>query len=98
MIDLQDLIVNGHNDVEFGTVAFFLKKHAGGVTTVDTQKIHTHKVANNTKALEIILGIFKAMAAAKDSGNVTLTVTFNKGDANKVMVQDIKHVTEKEWG
>lgn len=97
MIDLPKLIANGHQGLDFGTVTYYVKKHEGEVTTVDTQRIQTEKVADNTKAMEIVLQLFKSMSVSYQSGNVTLTVAFDKGQANKVMVQDLKHETAKDW-
>jgi hypothetical protein len=97
-MDINKIIADSHQGLDFGVVTLFIKKHEGEVSTIDTQLIHTEKVENTTKALEMVLQLFKGMSAAKASGNVTFTVTFNGGDAKKVMVQDTKHHTAKKWG
>lgn len=97
-MDLPKILAESHQDLPFGMVQLNIKKHDGEIVTVDALKVSTHKVPNNTKALEIVLSLFRAMDKSKSSGNVTFTVTFKDGDANKVMVQDIAHHTSKRWG
>ena len=90
MDDLQELITKMHQDIDFGTVTVFIKKHEGRVFNVDANKYFTHKVADSTEALKIIATLLKGAKAAQDTGSITFTIELNKGDSKKVIVQDTK--------
>lgn len=91
--ELNQLINEAHRDMQFGTMVFYVKKHQGEVSTIDTQKIFVNKTKDNTEAVQIIVQLIKGIKeSAKDKDSLSLTVDFVRGDARTVSVQDMQRV------
>jgi ArsR family metal-binding transcriptional regulator len=89
---LDQIIQDAHSSMSYGTVSLTVKKHEGNITTVDTTKITSNQVTGNAQALTVIGSMLKLMHEAEESGNLTFTVTLDKGDAKRLMTQDFKRV------
>ena len=85
---LEALILKAHDAMQFGTVTFTLKKSRGLVTTVDTTKITDRKVTGNAQALTLVGSMLKMLADAHETGNLTFTITMQKGEAGHLMTHD----------
>lgn len=88
--DLEDLIDEAEAAMDFGTVQLTLKKNFGSITTVDISKITRRKVTSNAHALTIIGTMLKLLAEAGDTGNLTFTITLDKGDSKELMTHDFR--------
>jgi hypothetical protein len=95
--DLMSIINEARGGIPYGIVHLDLKIHDGELITVDTTKHASHKTPKgNTEALSIVTSLFKSVITGKESANLTFTVTFNKGDATRILVQDVKRTAMKE--
>lgn len=88
--DINSLINHAHQDIEYGTVTVFIKKHMGKVANIDSNKYFTHKVEDSKQALQIVATLLKGAKAAEDNSSITFTIEIHKGESNKVIVQDTK--------
>lgn len=86
--DLEAIIAEAHQAVEFGTVTLTLKKSQDRVVTVDTTRITRRKVTGNAQALTLIGSMLKLLKEAEDTGNLTFTISLNKGEAEQLMTHD----------
>lgn len=84
----ESLVKKAHEAVQFGTVTFTIKKAHGVVRTVDTTKITDRKVTGNAQALTLIGSMLKMLAEAGETGNLTFTITLQKGEAGHLMTHD----------
>lgn len=97
MADLLEIINSARAGVPYGVVHLDLKIHDGELITVDSTKYASHKTPKgNTEALAIVTQMFKGIISAKESANLTFTVTFKKGDANRILIQDMKRTDMRE--
>lgn len=87
---LQELIAEAERDLLYGTVQFTLKKSAGNITTVDTTRITRRKVSGNAEALTTIGTMLKLLRESGETGNLTFTVTLDKGEASQLMTHDFR--------
>lgn len=94
--DLMSVINDLRSGIPYGVVHLDLKIHDNELITVDGTKYASHKTPKgNTEALAMVTTLFKSVIDSKDSANLTFTVTFNQGTANRVLVQDIKRFDMK---
>lgn len=93
---LEELIKDAASALDFGTVQLTLKKNQGVVVTVDTTRIARRKVAGNAEALTIIGTMLKLLREAGETGNLTFTVTFDKGDTNQLLTHDFRRTNIKD--
>lgn len=89
--DLMSIIHEARAGLPYGIVHLDLKIHDGELITVDSTKYASHKTPKgNTEALAMVTQLFKGVITNKESANLTFTVTFDKGDAKRLLVQDVK--------
>jgi len=88
--ELEVLIHEAHEALQFGTVHLTLKKAAGNITTVDLTKITRRKVGGNAEALTIIGTMLKLLKEAGDTGELTFTITMDKGDSTQILMHDFR--------
>lgn len=80
-------------NMDYGTAQLFLKKHDGGVTSLDAVKQTSYKTnGGNIEALQIVNALLKALIDSHATGSTTFTVSFEMGNANRVIVQDFKRI------
>ena len=97
MSDLMQIINNARAGMPYGVVHLDLKIHDGELITVDHSKYSSYKTPKgNTEALAMVTQLFKTVIAGKESANLTFTVSFEKGDAKRIQVQDIKRINMKK--
>lgn len=89
-MDLDNLLKNSHTDIEYGSVAIFIKKHGGKISNVDANRFYTHKVQDNKQALQIVATLLKGIMNSKETGSLTFTIEHSKGESRTVIVQDNK--------
>lgn len=88
--DLIAIVQEAADGLAFGTVNLTLKMNSNHITTVDLTKISRRKVDSNAQALSLIGTMLKLLSEAKDTGNLTFTITMNKGQAEQLMTHDFK--------
>lgn len=92
--DLMTLIHEARAGVDYGIVNLALKIHDGELTTVDTSKWSSIKTPKgNTEALANVTNLIKGVVTNKESGSLTFVITFEKGNAVRMQVQDSKRIT-----
>lgn len=74
----------------FGTVHITLKKNNDIVTTADLTKIGRRKVSGSAQALTLIGSMLKLLKENDESGNLTFTITLEKGDSTQLMTHDFR--------
>ena len=92
-MDLMDIINNLRSGVDYGVVNMQLKYHDSELSTVDATKMSSYKTPQgNTEALALVTHLMKAVQNANETATLTFSIAFEKGRANRVMVQDFKRV------
>lgn len=97
MIDLEKVIKDVHQGLDFGTVQLVIKKHESTISTIDVQSTPNHKVKDNEEALAMIIQLLKGMRASQVDGNLTFSLTLKSGETTNVYVQDIKRHNAKDY-
>lgn len=87
---LEDIISNAHDALQFGTVTLTIKKDYGNVRTVDLTRISRRNVNGSAQALTLIGSMLKMLGEVKDTGNLTFTISFNKGEATQLLTHDFR--------
>lgn len=90
--DMFNLIEQQLAQVPYGTIQFTIKRHDSHTTSIDGQKLTSHKTETNEQALSIILALLKSAQINQESGNLTFTIVLDKGSSSRVIVQDLKRV------
>lgn len=88
--DLEALITEAHEALQFGTVHLTLKKAAGNITTVDLTKITRRKVTGSSEALTVIGTMLKLLKESGDTGELTFTISLDKGDSSQILMHDFR--------
>lgn len=91
-MDLMSFIEKMSSGVDFGTIQFTVKRHDSHVSSVDAQKMTSHMTTGNEQALSIVIALLKAAKATEETGNMTFTINLDKGEASRVIVQDMRRV------
>jgi len=86
----EDLIRQAEESVQYGTVMLVLKRKDDNTTTIDLTKVTQHNVASNAEALTIVGTMLKMLAQAGESGNLTFTITLDKGHSKQLLMNDFK--------
>jgi hypothetical protein len=92
MSDIFDLLEKQLNSLPFGTLGITVKRHDSHNASLDFQKITSHKVDGNDKALAIVIALLKSLQANKETGFLTFTITMTEGNATRVQVQDTQRI------
>lgn len=87
---LHQVIDDAAEGMQFGTVHLTIKKNRDMITTVDTTKISQRKVSGNAQALTLIGSMLKLLAQAGETGNLTFTITLQKGEAQQLLTHDFR--------
>lgn len=87
---LDEVIQSAEEGLQFGTVTLTLKKSDGNITTVDVTKISRRRVSGNAQALTLVGSMLKLLSESRDTGNLTFTITLNKGQAEQLMTHDFR--------
>lgn len=87
---LEEVIIKAHTDVLFGNVNVQVKKAGGHVTTVDVTKTSRQKVSGNAEALTMIGTMLKLLCQAEETGNLTFTITMDRGEATQFLTHDYR--------
>ena len=90
---LQQIIEEATKHMPFGTVHITLKQAHSSTVTVDLSKVTSRKVDGNAQALTMVGTMLKMIGQAGDTGNLTFTITVDKGTAKNVMVNDFDRKT-----
>lgn len=88
--DLNELIAEAVDGMQFGTVHITLKKNRDLITTVDITKNSSRKVNGSAQALTLIGSMLKLLAAANETGNLTFTITLQRGEAQQLLTNDFR--------
>lgn len=89
---ILELIHKAEQETPYGTIALTIKRHESRTTTIDLTKITSQPVSGNAQALTIIGTMLRLLAESKESGNLTFTITLEKGNAKRLLPQDFKRV------
>ncbi len=92
MNPMLDLITRLEQSVDYGTVQLTIKRHDSHTTSVDGQKLTSHKTDGSQQALSIVIALLKAAQANRESGSLTFTIVLNDGVSDRVVVQDVKRL------
>jgi hypothetical protein len=95
---LHEIVDEAVAGIDFGTVTLTIKRSNSLSTTVDLTKITRRKVQDNAQALTLVGTMLKLLKEAEDTGNLTFTVTVNKGNATELMVHDFDRKNLREEG
>lgn len=102
-MNLEEIIKNAHTDVSYGVVNIVIKKHAGKISTVDSDKNITYKTERgNVEGLTVIGTIIKKTSEAlklrpvDNPPTLTFTVFYDrKGEIRQINVNDFNRVNLK---
>lgn len=75
------------DNVPFGEIQLTIKKHHNRVSTVDFHQYESEKFPSNQEAVSHLLQLLKEMQDATQSGSLTFTVVFDKGDITRIVRQ-----------
>jgi hypothetical protein len=89
---LDTIIREAEAAMEFGTVTMTLKKKDGVVKSVDMTRISSNKVDGNTQALTMVGTMLKLLCEAKETGDLTFTITLMDGESDRVLTHDFRRV------
>jgi hypothetical protein len=90
--EMLQIIETSLSSMPYGTVSFTIKRHESRTTTIDSTKITSNQVDGNAQALTVIGTMLKLMKEARETGNLTFTITLERGEAKRLMNQDFKRV------
>lgn len=88
--DLEQIISEAHKALAFGNVMLTLKKSNGNITTIDLTRITRRKVSGNAEALTIVGSMLKLLQQAGDTGNLTFTISLEKGESIQLLTHDFR--------
>lgn len=87
--NLHEIIDDALSKVgSFGTISLTLKVAQDNVVTVDLTKIARRKVTGNAQALTLIGSLLKLLGEANTTGDLTFTISLQKGEAIQLMTHD----------
>lgn len=77
---------------DFGQLQVHIKRHLGEFGNTDLVKVTSIKFNDdpNVAATTAIFQMVKAIADAGETGTLTFSVNFKKGEAEKMSIQDFK--------
>lgn len=100
MSDSQELLKQIESQLatvpDFGQLQIHIKKHVGTFSNTDYVKMTTYrykaldKESSNADCAGDIVNLMKAIQAADMSGSLGFSITFKKGKAEVMAVQDFK--------
>lgn len=79
----------------FGQLQIYIKSHVGEIGKADMVKMTTTKYEDNDANVSATADIFrmiKAMSTAGVSGSLGFSITFKKGQAETMAVQDFRKI------
>lgn len=80
---------------DYGQLQVHLKRHRGEYHNTDVVKISSTRFTDpdaNVAATTMIFQLIKAIADARDTGNLTFNITFKSGQAEQMTVQDFRKI------
>lgn len=92
---LQDIGIQLDSMPDFGQLQIFVKSHLGGIGNADMVKMTTTKYTDNDPNVTLATDIYrmiKTMADAQVNGSLGFSVTFKRGNAETMQVQDFRRI------
>lgn len=71
----------------FGEIQFSVKVHQGRAANMISTFFRVERYKDNSEAVAEVLSMIKNMTEREQSGDITFTITFNKGNIKEVSSQ-----------